>query len=83
LWNEKTPISTALPKRPSEFITPEQALLLASHGVKRNADGSYSWKFDEYKRARAPYRLSPDDHIALWSRITCPTLLLRGKKFSS
>ncbi len=61
-------------------LTPEQALHLASHGVRRNADGSYSWKFDEYQRARAPYRLSPDDHIALWSRITCPTLLLRGKE---
>ncbi len=61
-------------------LTPEQALHLASHGVKRNADGSYSWKFDEYQRARAPYRLCPDDHIALWSRITCPTLLLRGKE---
>jgi pimeloyl-ACP methyl ester carboxylesterase len=59
-------------------LTPEQALHLASHGVKRNADGGYSWKFDEYQKARAPYRLSPDDHIALWSRITCPTLLLRG-----
>jgi len=61
-------------------FTPEQALHLASHGVKRNADGSYSWKFDEYQRAMAPYRLSPDDHVALWSRITCPTLLLRGKE---
>ena len=61
-------------------LTLEQALHLASHGVKRNADGSYSWKFDEYQQARAPYRLSPDDHIALWSRITCPTLLLRGNE---
>jgi pimeloyl-ACP methyl ester carboxylesterase len=61
-------------------LTPEQARHLASHGVKRNADGSYSWKFDQYQQARAPYRLSPDDHIALWSRITCPTLLLRGKE---
>jgi pimeloyl-ACP methyl ester carboxylesterase len=59
-------------------LTPEQALHLASQGVKRNADGSYSWKFDPYQQARAPYRLSPDDHIALWSRISCPTLLLRG-----
>jgi pimeloyl-ACP methyl ester carboxylesterase len=24
----------------------------------------------------APHRLWPDDYIALWSRITCPTLLL-------
>lgn len=61
-------------------LTPEQALHLASHGVKRNADGSYSWKFDQYQQARAPYRLSPDDHIALWSCISCPTLLLRGNE---
>ena len=61
-------------------LTPEQALHLASQGVRRNADGTYSWKFDEYQKARAPYRLSPDDHIALWSRITCPTLLLRGSE---
>jgi pimeloyl-ACP methyl ester carboxylesterase len=61
-------------------LTPEQALHLASHGVKQNADGGYTWKFDEYQKARAPYRLSPDDHIALWSRITCPTLLLRGSE---
>jgi hypothetical protein len=44
-------------------LTPEQALHLASHGVKRNADGGYSWKFDEYQKVRAPYRLAPDDHI--------------------
>jgi len=61
-------------------LTPEQALHLASYGVKRNVDGSYSWKFDEYQKAGAPYRLSPDDHVALWSRIACPTLLLRGKE---
>lgn len=61
-------------------LTPEQALHLASHAVKRNADGSYSWKFDEYQQVRAPYRLSPDDHIALWSRIACPALLLRGNE---
>jgi len=61
-------------------LTPEQALHLATHGVKRNADGSYTWKFDEYQKARAPYRLSADDHIALRSRINCPTLLLRGNE---
>jgi pimeloyl-ACP methyl ester carboxylesterase len=61
-------------------LTPEQAQHLANHGVKRNTDGSYSWKFDEYQKARAPYRLSPDDHAALWSRITCATLLLRGSE---
>ena len=59
-------------------LTPELALHLARHGVRKGADGLYRWKFDHYQRARAPYRLSSDDHTALWSRITCPTLLMWG-----
>ena len=59
-------------------LTPELALHLARHGVRQEADGHYRWKFDHYQRARAPYRLSSDDHTALWSRITCPTLLMWG-----
>lgn len=57
-------------------LTSEQALHLAKHAVRKNADGTYSWKYDPYQRVRAPYRLAPDDYIALWSRIACPTLLL-------
>ena len=26
----------------------------------------------------APQRLLPDDHVSLWSRITCPALLLHA-----
>ena len=36
--------------------------------------------FDPQHRARAPYRLSAEQYIALWSRIACPTLLLRGSE---
>ena len=64
----------------NQHLTREQALHLATHGLKQNADGSYSWKFDPYLRARAPYRLSLEDHIGLWSRITCPTLLVSGNE---
>jgi len=28
----------------------------------------------------APHRLSPEDHVSLWSRITCPTLLLHAEE---
>jgi pimeloyl-ACP methyl ester carboxylesterase len=59
-------------------LTPELALHLARHGVRQETDGLYRWKFDHYQRARAPYRLSPDEHVALWSRIACPTLLMWG-----
>ncbi len=62
----------------NRHLTPDQAISLAGHGVKRNADGTFSWKFDDYQQARAPYRLWADDYIGLWKRIACPTLLLRG-----
>ena len=61
-------------------LSSELALHLATFGVRRNADGTYSWKFDPYQRARAPQRLWPEDHVALWSRITCPTLLLHAEE---
>jgi pimeloyl-ACP methyl ester carboxylesterase len=61
-------------------LTPEQAMHLAIHALRRTADGEFVWKFDPYLRARAPYRLSLDDNIALWSRIACPTLLVSGSE---
>jgi len=51
---------------------------LAAFAVRRNDDDTYSWKFDPYQRSMAPHRLSGDDHVSLWSRITCPTLLLHA-----
>jgi pimeloyl-ACP methyl ester carboxylesterase len=59
-------------------LTSEQVQHLAHHAVKQNADGTFSWKWDPYQRVSAPYRISVDDHIALWNRITCPTLFLCG-----
>jgi pimeloyl-ACP methyl ester carboxylesterase len=61
-------------------LTPELALHLATHGVRPNADGTFSWKFDPYQRAVVPHRLWPDDYIALWSRISCPTLLVSASE---
>jgi pimeloyl-ACP methyl ester carboxylesterase len=58
----------------------ELALHLATFGARRNTDGTYSWKFDPYQRARAPHRLSPGDHVSLWARITCPVLLLHAEE---
>ncbi len=59
-------------------LSPAQAHHLTVHGVNRNEDGTYSWKFDNYVRVWPPYDI-PDGHvIALWGRITCPVLLVRG-----
>ena len=64
----------------NRHLTREQAMHLATHGLKQNPDGTYGWKFNPYLRSRAPYRLSLEDHIGLWSRIACPTLLVSGSE---
>lgn len=61
-------------------LTAEQASHLARHAVRPNADGTFSWKYDPYQRAQAPYRLSRDDYTTLWSRIACPVLLLSASE---
>lgn len=60
------------------FLSEAQALHLTAHGVNRNEDGTYSWKFDNYVRTFAPYRFDVDDMRSLWARVECPTLLVRG-----
>ncbi|MDF1686412.1 MAG: pimeloyl-ACP methyl ester carboxylesterase [Parvibaculaceae bacterium] len=59
-------------------LNPEQARHLTVHGVHQNEDGTYSWKFDNYVRAFSPNAFDPVEAIAMWKRITCPTLLIRG-----
>ena len=59
-------------------LRPEQARHLTIHGVNQNEDGSYSWKFDNYVRNFPPYGMGEAETHALWTRITCPTLLIRG-----
>ena len=60
------------------FLSEEQARHLTIHSVNRNEDGTFSWKFDNYVRSFAPYRFDVEDMRALWGRIACPTLLVRG-----
>jgi pimeloyl-ACP methyl ester carboxylesterase len=63
----------------NEFLSPEQARHLTVHGVARNEDGTFSWKFDPYVRSFAPVRFRGSDVRSLWERVTCPTLLVRGE----
>jgi pimeloyl-ACP methyl ester carboxylesterase len=64
-------------------LSAEQARHLTVHGVNQNEDGTYSWKFDNYVRAWAPYDMTGQDIRLLWSRIGCPTLLMYGKESRS
>ncbi len=60
------------------FLSAEQARHLTVHGVARNEDGTFSWKFDNYARAFYPQKFDTEERRAMWGRITCPTLLVRG-----
>jgi len=62
----------------NSFLSEEQARHLTVHGVARNEDGSFSWKFDNYERALYPARWDMGEIRSLWARISCPTLLVRG-----
>jgi pimeloyl-ACP methyl ester carboxylesterase len=64
----------------NKHLSPEQARHLTQHGVNQNEDGTYSWKFDNYVRTWPPYDLAADEVEQLWSRITCPTLLVYGEE---
>jgi pimeloyl-ACP methyl ester carboxylesterase len=59
-------------------LAPELADHLAKHGTRLHDDGRYGWKFDPCQRVMAPHRLWPQDYIEFWTKISCPTLLLRG-----
>ncbi|MGH0036249.1 MAG: alpha/beta fold hydrolase [Myxococcota bacterium] len=64
----------------NSFLSREQALHLTVHGVARNEDGSFRWKFDNAVRSHMPQRGTLEDQREVWSRITCPTLLVRGAR---
>src|SRR5262249_60150959 len=59
-------------------LSAEPARHLTVHGSYRDEDGTYLWKFDNYVRAVSPYLFNLREARALWQRITCPVLLLRG-----
>jgi pimeloyl-ACP methyl ester carboxylesterase len=64
----------------NRHLSEAQALHLTRHGVRQNEDGTFSWKFDNYIRASTPYDMTPEEVRHLWSRVTCPTLLVYGSE---
>ena len=66
-------------KSENPYLTDAQARHLTIHGINRNEDGTFSWKFDPHLNVdSAPYDISLDQLHGLWRSITCPTLLLNG-----
>ena len=65
-------------KGENTYLTDEQARHLTIHGISRNEDGTWSWKFDNYLNIWAAFDMSRDDLNALWAAITCPILMMYG-----
>ncbi|MFY7838036.1 MAG: alpha/beta fold hydrolase [Novosphingobium sp.] len=66
-------------KGENPYLTDVQARHLTLHGINRNEDGTFSWKFDPHLNVDgAPYDISIEQRDELWKAITCPTLLLNG-----
>jgi pimeloyl-ACP methyl ester carboxylesterase len=65
-------------KEANPHLSDEVARHLTLHGTNWNADGSLSWKFDNYVRSLPPFGHNIADLHAIFSRITCPVLLFWG-----
>lgn len=59
-------------------LSEAQARHLTIHGVKRDAEGMFSWKFDPALFADYPEDMSDENRILLWRRIACPVWLVHG-----
>jgi pimeloyl-ACP methyl ester carboxylesterase len=62
----------------NSFLSEAQALHLTIHGVARNEDGTFTWKFDNYTRGFSPGRFTEEEMLEMRRRVTSPTLLVRG-----
>lgn len=65
-------------KAENAYLTDDQARHLTIHGINRNEDGSWSWKFDNHLNIWPPFDIPNHRLEELWAAITCPTLLLYG-----
>ena len=67
-------------KEANPHLSDEVARHLTLHGTNWNADGSLSWKFDNYVRCLPPYGHDMNEQRAIYSEITCPALLVWGRE---
>ncbi len=62
----------------NSYLTQEQARHLTIHGVTRNEDGTYTWKFDPHLNVWGVEDIADEFLYEIWGAITAPTLLLYG-----
>ena len=62
----------------NSYLTQEQARHLTLHGVNRNEDGTYTWKFDPHLNVWGVEDIADEFLREIWASITSPTLFLYG-----
>ncbi|MXO86148.1 alpha/beta fold hydrolase [Altererythrobacter aurantiacus] len=62
----------------NSYLTERQARHLTIHGVNKNEDGTYSWKFDPHLNVWHVEDVADEFIQQTWNAISCPTLLLYG-----
>jgi pimeloyl-ACP methyl ester carboxylesterase len=67
-------------KDANPHLSDEVARHLTVHGTNWNANGSLSWKFDNYVHCLPPYGHGIDDQLAIYAEIACPVLLVWGRE---
>jgi pimeloyl-ACP methyl ester carboxylesterase len=60
------------------YLSEADALHLARHGTRRDADGSRVWRYDPMVLVPNASRPDYEGLESLWARIACPVLLVRG-----
>jgi len=60
------------------YLSDAMARHLTLFGSNWNADGTLTWKFDNFVRALGPYAFNMDESQEIWGQIRCPVLLFRG-----
>jgi pimeloyl-ACP methyl ester carboxylesterase len=59
-------------------LSATQARHLTEYGMRRDPDGLWRWKYDNFVRSRSPARLTVAETASLWGRIDSPVLLIGG-----
>ena len=62
----------------NSHLTDAQARHLTAHGINRNEDGTFTWKFDPYLNCWPVDATAMSVREAIWQAIECPVLLLYG-----
>jgi pimeloyl-ACP methyl ester carboxylesterase len=65
-------------QRANPRLSAERAFELTNWGMRRNANGTWSWKFDPLHRTTSPLPFYAEQALEFYQRVECPVLLISG-----